>query len=600
MQILKLDPRALNDNPDDTRRTRSSPQADALLLATVKAVGIIQPPVVSPQLDGGNGYIIQAGHRRVKQAIAAGIEEISVLVIDAANDNGVMRSMVENIAREPLGAVDQWRGTERLIALGWTEEAIAIALALPVRQIRKLRLLANVLPAMLDQMALGDMPNEQQLRTIAAASPEEQKEVWKANKPKKNERADWYNIARALAKTRMFARDASFGDDLAAAYGIEWVEDLFAPADQDGRYTTNVEAFLGAQQEWMTSNLPKKGTIVEVNSWGQPELPKKAERVHGKASKSDHVAMYLDRDGKVQSVTFRMPEEKKKAKGGAATTGGEGAVHDGSVIDAPKPRPDVTQKGHDMIGDFRTDALHEALGRAPIEDDMLMALLVLAFAGLNVRVDSGANDTVFGPKRFKRHVASLFSEDGKLAFDMETLRVAARSMLIDVLSCRRGMSNSGVVSRIAGDAIGADSFLPNMGTEDFLLCLSRQAIEAAAKDANVSPRQKVRETRSALIEHFKDGHFVHASALFASDANEIADLMKHAEYLDVDEASADTDANGPGDDATDGSAVEPNSADEDEGLDPFKDEDVLPDTSDDASDEADPVEEQNAYGIAAE
>ncbi len=469
-----------------------------------------------------------------------------------------------------------------------------------MRQIRKLRLLANVLPAMLDQMALGDMPNEQQLRTIAAAALEEQKEVWKANKTKKNERADWYNISRALAKTRMFARDASFGDDLATAYGIEWVEDLFAPADQDGRYTTNVEAFLGAQQEWMTSNLPKKGTIVEVNGWGQPELPKKAERVHGKTSKSDHVAMYLDRDGKVQSVAFRMPEDKKKTRGGAVTAGGGATEDSGSIIDAPKPRPDVTQKGHDMIGDFRTDALHEALGRAPIEDDMLMALLVLAFAGLNVRVDSGANDHVFGPKRFKRHVASLFSEDGKLAFDRETLRVATRSMLIEVLSCRRGMSNSGVVSRIAGDAIGADSFLPNMGTEDFLLCLSRQAMEAAAKEAKVSPRQKVRETRSALIEHFKDGHFVHASALFTPDAGEIADLMKHAEYLDSDETSTDTDATGSEDDAADGNVVEPTPADEDEGLDPFEDEDALPGTFDDDADEADPVDEQNAYGIAAE
>ena len=228
MQILKLDPRALKDNPDDTRRSKSSPQSDALLLATVKAVGIIQPPVISPEVDGGNGYIIQAGHRRVKQAIAAGLEEITVLVVEAANDNGAMRSMVENIAREPLNPVDQWRGIERLVAIGWTEEAIGVALALPVRQIRKLRLLANVLPAMLDHMALGDMPNEQQLRTVAAASLDEQKEVWKAHKPKKNERADWYNISRALSKTRMFAKDASFGDDLATAYGIEWVEDLFA------------------------------------------------------------------------------------------------------------------------------------------------------------------------------------------------------------------------------------------------------------------------------------------------------------------------------------------------------------------------------------
>ncbi|AGS25279.1 hypothetical protein REMIM1_PE00189 (plasmid) [Rhizobium etli bv. mimosae str. Mim1] len=41
-----------------------------------------------------------------------------------------------------------------------------------VREVRKGRLLAKVLPAMLDQMVRGDMPNEQPLRTNAAASPE--------------------------------------------------------------------------------------------------------------------------------------------------------------------------------------------------------------------------------------------------------------------------------------------------------------------------------------------------------------------------------------------------------------------------------------------
>jgi ParB family chromosome partitioning protein len=588
MQILKLDPRALKNNPDDARRSKSSTQADALLLATVKAVGIIQPPIVAPETDGGNGYIIQAGHRRVAQAIAAGLEEIDIIIVDAADDNGAMRSMIENVAREPLNPVDQWRGIERLVALGWTEEAIGVALTLPVRQIRKLRLLANVLPAMLDHMALGDMPNEQQLRTIASASLDEQKQVWKANKPKKAERADWYDISRALSKTRMFARDASFGDDLAAAYGIEWVEDLFAPADQDSRYTTNVEAFLGAQQEWMTNNLPKKGAIVEVNTWGQPELPKKAERIYGKPSKSDHVAMYLDRDGKVQSVAFRMPEDKKKGKSGAPAGNDAAGSVDDSIIDAPKLRSDVTLKGQDMIGDFRTDALHEALGRAPIEDDMLMALLVLAFAGQNVRVDSGASDSVYGPKRFRRHAARLLSEDGKLAFDMETVRVAARSMLIDVLSCRRGMSNSGLVSRIAGDAIGADSFLPNMGSEDFLLCLSRQALEAAAKEANVLPRQKVRETRAALVEHFSQERFIHASALFAPDRQDVVDLIKHGEAVD-DEEEAETET----------ADVEEQQMEE-EGAGSFEDEDDLPGTFDEESEADEPDEEQDAYGIAAE
>ncbi len=122
MQIMKVDPRALKENPDRMRQTKSSPQADALMLATIKAVGIVQPPVVAPEGDGGNGYIIDAGHRRVRLAIAAGLEEIEILVVDAANDNGAMRSMVENSVREALNPVDQWRGIERLVALGWTEE----------------------------------------------------------------------------------------------------------------------------------------------------------------------------------------------------------------------------------------------------------------------------------------------------------------------------------------------------------------------------------------------------------------------------------------------------------------------------------------------
>jgi ParB family chromosome partitioning protein len=530
MHIIKIDPRALKDNPDDARKSKSTPQGDALLAATIKAVGIIQPPVVSPEADGGNGFIIQAGHRRTKGAIAAELEEIEVVVTDAAEDGGAMRSMVENIAREPLNPVDQWRAIERLVALGWTEEGIAAALALPIRQIKKLRLLANVLPAMLDQMAKGDMPDERQLRTIAAASIAEQKEVWKAHKPTRADpQVSWWSVANGLSKTRMYARDASFDDELAKAYGIAWVEDLFAPADEDSRYTTDVEAFLGAQQEWMTNNLPKNGMITELNGWNGTELPKKAERVYGKPKKSDHTAMYLDREGKVQSVVYRMPEPKaakgKTAEGGAV---------------APSQRPDVTQKGQDMIGDFRTDALHEALARAPIEDDTLMALLVIAFAAQNVRVDTGSGNTGSFRSQIAPHAATLVDETGKLTFEKDTLRIAVRSVLIEVLSCRRNMSNSGIVSRIAGAVVGADSFLPNMGTEDFLLCLSRQALEGACADTSVLPRNKVRDTRAALVEHFQEERFVHGSAHFAPEVNELADWKARNEIVD-DEDAGDAD-----------------------------------------------------------
>ena len=62
---------------------------------------------------------------------------------------------------------------------------IGDALALPVRTVRRLKLLAHLHPAMLDVMALGSMPSEEHLRTIAAATREEQAQVWKKHKPKK-------------------------------------------------------------------------------------------------------------------------------------------------------------------------------------------------------------------------------------------------------------------------------------------------------------------------------------------------------------------------------------------------------------------------------
>ena len=47
----------------------------------------------------------------------------------------------------------------------------------------------------------------------------------------------------------------------------------------------------------------------------------------------------------------------------------------------------------------------------------------------------------------------MFDAAGQLQYTDETLRVAARLTLSEVLSCRRNASNSGIVARVAGDAI---------------------------------------------------------------------------------------------------------------------------------------------------
>src|SRR5271165_971209 len=362
-ELRSVDPRILQPNPDNPRRTPVSPAMDEQLLASIKAIGIIQPPIV---VEKDGALVINAGNRRVKQAIRADFAAIDVLVCDADEARDLMRSLAENLIRASMNSVDIWRGIDTLEKKGWNEQAIADALALPLRTVKRLKLLAHLHPPMLEAIAAGSAPSEDQLRTIAAASRDEQAQVWKKHKPKKGHEASWYEIARALAKRRIPFSRQNFGDDLAQAYGVVWEDDLFAPAGEDGRYTTNVDGFFGAQQEWLQENLPAGGTLLPTDEHGRYELPKKAEHVYGKPGKADKIGHYLDpHSGDVKTIAYRIPEPKKAAKPGK-TTDANDAPDAGDAM--TKTRPDLTQKGQAMIGDLRTDALHQALKEAAIDD----------------------------------------------------------------------------------------------------------------------------------------------------------------------------------------------------------------------------------------
>ncbi len=82
------------------------------------------------------------------------------------------------------------------------------------------------------------------------------------------------------------------------------------------------------------------------------------------------------------------------------------------------------------------------------------------------------------------------------------------------------------------------------------MCLSRQALEASCAEASVQPRQKVRETRAALVEHFASEHFVHPSGRFAPTAEELLDWIRAGAAIDVIGAGSQDDDNGDTSDPT--------------------------------------------------
>jgi ParB family transcriptional regulator, chromosome partitioning protein len=509
MELRRVDPRTLNKNPGNPRKIQPGEMSDAAMKASIKVVGIIQPPTVSEK-DGA--LTIVYGSRRVRFAIELGLPEIDVLVKDP-DDRDQMRAVSENVVRAPMATVDLWRSIERLASENWTEEAIAAALAIPVRQIRKLRLLATVHPAILDQIGAGDMPREQELRTIASAPREDQAAVWKNLKPKKGEGTLWWKIAQALEKTRFFAKDAKFGEDERAAFGIVWQEDLFAEGDEDNRFTVDADAFMSAQRAWLDAHMPKNGVLLDVDEYGREKLPPKAQPTWTKPKKGDKIGFAIrPRDGTIHEIVFRMPEPEARA--------GKDRLRGNNQDEAPTPkktRPEITYKGTEIIGALRTEALIKSLEVNVVDDATLIGLLILALNARNVSIQTQG----YGNATRTKLVQSI-TEGGRLTHDVARLRVAARQTLANVLSCSLGYGDSGVPARIAGDAIGADVHLGNMATEEFLSCLSKAGIERVGSSLNVQPRQRVKDTRTAVVAEAAGSTYVHPAALFALSQAEIA------------------------------------------------------------------------------
>jgi len=567
VELRTVDARTLIENPDNPRRKAPPDHADQQMAASILKVGVLQPPVVREMPEG---LMTRFGHRRVRGSIAAKRFELQVIVFGEAEDadDDQMRALIENTVRKAMSPVEQWRAIEELVSDKWTEEAISNVLVLPIRTLQKLRLLARIHPQMLDRMHAGDMPGERDLRPIASASLEEQAAAWKKNKPKKGETVSWWQLAKALARKRMRAADAVFDTDFAAAYGVEYTEDLFAPADEDSRATTNVDGFLAAQHAWIEANLPENGVVLQAEQYGGPKLPPKAQRFYGKPGTGGESVGYCvnEATGAVDTVLFTLPAPAGKTTGGG--------VADGTPELPKKARADVTQKGEAMIGDMRTDALHAALRDEPIDDQRLIALLVLAFAGSNVEVKTGL---ARGPTQRdgRAEIASLLTEGGTITSDPAALQAAARAMLAYALSCRDNWSQSGAVARLAGDAIGADAHLPNMATVDFLSCLSKAAVEGVALDLDVPVQPTGKATRGAVIARVGEGRWVYPQAVFSGAAEAMteqaarerrrADWISGEPEAEADDAGGiapDEDTGGDGPDTNDDGAPMPDEATE--------------------------------------
>ena len=104
-------------------RTRFREEALEELARSIKASGIIQPLVVRPI---AGRYQLIAGERRWRAAQRAGLTKVSAIVRQVSDELALEMTLVENIQREDLNAIETARAFERLMEeFQLTQEAVA-------------------------------------------------------------------------------------------------------------------------------------------------------------------------------------------------------------------------------------------------------------------------------------------------------------------------------------------------------------------------------------------------------------------------------------------------------------------------------------------
>lgn len=137
-------------------RVDMDPEALEELAGSIRVQGIIQPIVVRPISE--NKYEIIAGERRWRAAQLAGLTEISALVREIPDDAAIAMSLIENIQRENLNAIEEANALKRLMdEFQLTHEEVADAVGKSRVTITNTLRLLNLVPEVKRMLEHGDL-----------------------------------------------------------------------------------------------------------------------------------------------------------------------------------------------------------------------------------------------------------------------------------------------------------------------------------------------------------------------------------------------------------------------------------------------------------
>lgn len=101
--------------PEGQPRQYFDAKAIAELTESIKQHGILQPLLVRTLPD--DKYELVAGERRYRAAMAAGLDEVPVVIRSLSDEDALALALIENLQRENLNPVEETEGILQLLAL---------------------------------------------------------------------------------------------------------------------------------------------------------------------------------------------------------------------------------------------------------------------------------------------------------------------------------------------------------------------------------------------------------------------------------------------------------------------------------------------------
>jgi ParB family chromosome partitioning protein len=149
------------------------------LAASIKEIGILQPPVVRKISD--NQYELIMGERRYRAAKLAGLVNIPVIIRQTSDNELLREALIENIHRSNLNSLEEAAAYNQMLSdFGFTHDELAERLGKSRPVITNTLRLLNLPPSVQKRLAAGTISAGHARALLGLSSPDEMERL--ANK----------------------------------------------------------------------------------------------------------------------------------------------------------------------------------------------------------------------------------------------------------------------------------------------------------------------------------------------------------------------------------------------------------------------------------